>query len=913
MKKVLAVILAAALLLCAFPASAFAVTADVPEGALQYKIRITDNFGWGKAFLYAWDADGNDIFAAYPGKEIEAKGINEYGENYFEITLPHNTEGFIIDNGNDNRTVEIRDFKDYDGYWMDGTEDAYGHYYVTGYNDNPVDNTDPDGCTEPDYTYEIVITNSLDWEDFYVYAWTYSGEDIFGEWPGTKLFNTNLKNGYGHDVFVFYLPEDTYGFIVSNGKGEQSQDVTDLGEHDYYFTGEKDDFGNYYVDTPQCTCGLTEPTTAPKPDGYRYVVVTNNFGWEKLYVYTWDEKDQPIEAAWPGVEYTKKYANDYGEELFVCKIPDNAKGFIFNDGQGMQSQDIYDTSSEGFWFSDNKDEYGHFECNGFYDVREYYEINALPPEEDKSDKVVKITDNFNWGKAYVFAWDDDGNELFESWPGKELEVKGMNEFGENYFEITVPYNASGFIINDGNGNQTVEVTDYKDCDGYWMDGTKDERGYYNVTGYTDKPVDNTDPEWKEDYYSFYNSLGFEDVYIYAYDNDGVPLMGEWPGTALTDYQTEYNMERYVLNIPEGAKGYIIHDNKGRQTEDIEDFTLYSFWLDGTKNDKGHFVVTQFIPQPTTPSSPTAPASQPECTEPEYTYDIRFINSLDWENFYVYAWNENGEAIFGEWPGTKLSKTDLKNEYGQEFFVLYLPEDTCGFIVNNGNGEQSVDITYLYEIEYYLTGEKNDLGHYYVDSPKCTCGLTEPTTGQNEDGSHYVYFTNNHNWDKVYVYSWDEDGNSLSDFWPGNEVVNKTTNGYGEEIFLCEIPNNAAGMVFNNGKGVQSEDVYDTWKTGYWLTDEINDLGYYIVDAFYGDTDPTSGTVPSPGEMRKKGDINGDGIVSVADATLVQQHAAEMITLEGEALSAADTNGDGIVSVADATLIQQFAAEIIDKL
>ncbi len=297
MKKVLVVILAAALLLCAFPASAFAVTADVPEGALQYKIRITDNFGWGKAFLYAWDADGNDIFAAYPGKEIEAKGINEYGENYFEITLPHNTEGFIIDNGNDNRTVEIRDFKDYDGYWMDGTEDAYGHYYVTGYNDNPVDNTDPDGCTEPDYTYEIVITNSLDWEDFYVYAWTYSGEDIFGEWPGTKLFDTNLKNGYGHDVFVFYLPEDTYGFIVSNGKGEQSQDVTDLGEHDYYFTGEKDDFGNYYVDTPQCTCGLTEPTTAPKPDGYRYVVVTNNFGWEKLYVYTWDEKDQPIEAA----------------------------------------------------------------------------------------------------------------------------------------------------------------------------------------------------------------------------------------------------------------------------------------------------------------------------------------------------------------------------------------------------------------------------------------------------------------------------------------------------------------------------------------------------------------------------------------------------------------------------------------
>ena len=60
-----------------------------------------------------------------------------------------------------------------------------------------------------------------------------------------------------------------------------------------------------------------------------------------------------------------------------------------------------------------------------------------------------------------------------------------------------------------------------------------------------------------------------------------------------------------------------------------------------------------------------------------------------------------------------------------------------------------------------------------------------------------------------------------------------------------------------------------------------------------------------------GDVNGDGFVTVYDATLVQKHAAEITTLTGDALAAADTNKDGVVTVADATLIQKYTAEIID--
>ena len=46
--------------------------------------------------------------------------------------------------------------------------------------------------------------------------------------------------------------------------------------------------------------------------------------------------------------------------------------------------------------------------------------------------------------------------------------------------------------------------------------------------------------------------------------------------------------------------------------------------------------------------------------------------------------------------------------------------------------------------------------------------------------------------------------------------------------------------------------------------------------------------------------------------MVQEYAAEMRDFTPTELAAADTNRDGIVAVADATLIQQYAAEMIES-
>ena len=66
-----------------------------------------------------------------------------------------------------------------------------------------------------------------------------------------------------------------------------------------------------------------------------------------------------------------------------------------------------------------------------------------------------------------------------------------------------------------------------------------------------------------------------------------------------------------------------------------------------------------------------------------------------------------------------------------------------------------------------------------------------------------------------------------------------------------------------------------------------------------------------------GDVNGDGVVNIQDATLLQRYLAEFTTEDGKPLLdlnnkqtffRADANGDGKVNVRDVTAIQRKSAE-----
>ncbi len=80
------------------------------------------------------------------------------------------------------------------------------------------------------------------------------------------------------------------------------------------------------------------------------ILITNNKGWSKMYVYYWGVECD----TWPGIELTEKVTNDYGEEQFKATIPVGVQGIIFNNGEGEQTVDIldFDSSKSGYWIGD---------------------------------------------------------------------------------------------------------------------------------------------------------------------------------------------------------------------------------------------------------------------------------------------------------------------------------------------------------------------------------------------------------------------------------------------------------------------------------------------------------------------------------------------------------------------------------
>ncbi len=89
------------------------------------------------------------------------------------------------------------------------------------------------------------------------------------------------------------------------------------------------------------------------------------------------------------------------------------------------------------------------------------------------------------------------------------------------------------------------------------------------------------------------------------------------------------------------------------------------------------------------------------------------------------------------------------------------------------------------------------------------------------------------------------------------------------------------------------------------------------DPIIGPTQPSEEPTVDPSDpsdpQRMLGDVNGDGQVSVLDATQIQFYVAKKVNLTDIELQVADVNGDGQVSVLDATQIQLYVAKKVPTL
>lgn len=93
------------------------------------------------------------------------------------------------------------------------------------------------------------------------------------------------------------------------------------------------------------------------------VTAYNSVGWNNMYIYYWGSESK--EVTWPGELMYCSY-----DDEFICLIPADAKGIIFNNGNGLQTVDIKTGIQDGAkWVV-----YGN---NSVSTVNDYYLVGTM--------------------------------------------------------------------------------------------------------------------------------------------------------------------------------------------------------------------------------------------------------------------------------------------------------------------------------------------------------------------------------------------------------------------------------------------------------------------------------------------------------------------------------------------------------
>ena len=237
-----------------------------------------------------------------------------------------------------------------------------------------------------------------------------------------------------------------------------------------------------------CVAAYAALSAVPLQGGGDSDIVTlyfsNNKFWDGVNVYMWGD-DSGESTAWPGVSATFVGNNKYGEGIYSVTVDTAQYNKVIFNGSGGQTADVdvAEAAAEGcgLYCLDTTDELGHYNV-GFYEYTGISEGGEGGEGGDNTGDYFLLTDNFGWGQAYVYAWDADGNALNGEWPGASQAETITNDYGETQFKCYIPEGAVGVILNNGNGAQTEDITDFSYA-GYWMDGSQNDMGHYIVTGW----------------------------------------------------------------------------------------------------------------------------------------------------------------------------------------------------------------------------------------------------------------------------------------------------------------------------------------------------------------------------------------------------------------------------------------------
>ena len=265
---------------------------------------------------------------------------------------------------------------------------------------------------------------------------------------------------------------------------------------------------------------------------------------------------------------------------------------------------------------------------------------------------------------------------------------------------------------------------------------------------------------------------------------------------------------------------------------------------------------------------------------------------------------------------------------------------------------------------YKPGETINLTVTATDGVKTSSMVYKYAKSTAQESGVYVFFNpaTQKGWSAPYqVYIYDETTNKGTVYknanWPGDAMTLDPATGY----YYYEVPksssisadeddeNQAASdfdlstsantrVIISEKGGEQypgrtdtpislngSSKAFSLTKAGTWEDTTLTPTKVEIeaTDVTKGsEAEPTTKPVPStqpttaqpatdPSGNAVYGDVNGDGDITIVDATLVQKHIVQLETLSADKQILADVDEDNTISVVDATLIQKYIVQLKD--
>ena len=265
---------------------------------------------------------------------------------------------------------------------------------------------------------------------------------------------------------------------------------------------------------------------------------------------------------------------------------------------------------------------------------------------------------------------------------------------------------------------------------------------------------------------------------------------------------------------------------------------------------------------------------------------------------------------------------------------------------------------------YKPGETITLTVTATDGVKTSSMVYKYTKSTAQESGVYVFFNpaTQKGWSAPYqVYIYDETTNKGTVYknanWPGEAMTLDPATGY----YYYEVPKSSSisadeddenqapsdfdlstsantRVIISEKGGEQypgrtdtpislngSSKAFSLTKAGTWEDTTLTPTKVEIeaTDVTKGSAaEPTTKPVPStqpttaqpatePSGNAVYGELNGDGDITIVDATLVQKHVAQLETLSADKQILADVNGDNTISVVDATLIQKYIVQLED--